>query len=180
MGVPEDVEGLKGHWPTLTLASKIFFSALIAIQFMSIASLADNVYKFKGFMAEAVIQWHKVTLQLVDVFNLNVEIWYLDYWTVTFLAMVPYLIARWKIINLRLKITHLFMLPTNLLLPFYFEYSGHFFVFTACFIYISVLIAVFWPPLDKKVAIIGFQMILPPILVAIVAAIAEGWSRPLV
>jgi hypothetical protein len=181
LGIAEDFEGLRSRWSSLSSCTKLIFSASMVLSFLSIASLADHVYKLKGFMNEAVILWSSVTKFFVDVlaiFDLEVKPWQLDFWVIIILASSPYLFGRWHVLSLHRKFQHILMFFVNLSLPFIFTHTIT--IYVASFFYIAALCIIFWPPLSKDFAFIGIKMVLPPVSVAILAAIAEGISRPLI
>ncbi|WP_299022514.1 hypothetical protein [uncultured Photobacterium sp.] len=180
MGIAEDVESLRGNWSSLSKTSKVMFFSSLALSFLSIASLADGVHKMKGFVAEAIHFWHWIggyaaeTALLLDI---KIEQWQLDYWAVICLVFVPYTIERWKVFGVKGNLTRLGLFLSALYMPFV---KGQFYSMNvAGLVYVSTLLVILCPPRTAAFNFIAVRMVVPPVGVAIVAAIVEGLSRPI-
>ena len=54
MGIKDDFEGLTQTWKTLSAPIKVFLAANFLVSSLSIASISDSIFKFKGFIKAAV------------------------------------------------------------------------------------------------------------------------------
>ena len=54
MGIISDLEELKGIWPKLPFTLKVFFVITFALSCLSIASIGDSIYQFRGFINVAI------------------------------------------------------------------------------------------------------------------------------
>jgi hypothetical protein len=178
LGIAEDFEGLKSKWSSFSILTKASFLASLILSCLSIASLADHIFKLKGFILEGVRFWSIITNHFVDFFsflNITVHSWQIDFWVVIGLVYIPYLSVRWSVLNLRLKLQNIFLVLTYILFPFYVNpYYG---IGSALFIYFSCLILCFLPPKTNDFLVVGLRGISPPIVVGLLAAISEGLSR---
>jgi len=180
LGIAEDYYGLQKKWKTLSPFTKMFFVFSLALSSLSIANLADSVYKLKSFMAEAVAFWGGILTTVLEALisvGIVVEKWQLNVITVVILSIVPYLTLRWKQLSKSYRFKIIGMLVINLSIPFYFSPLAT--INSVLGMYIGTLVLVFWPPVTREFLGVGVGMLLPPLLVAILAAIAEGLSRPI-
>ena len=65
MGIKEDYDGLVKSWGTLPFIWKTLIVSLTFLQVMSIASIADSIRKFRGFLGVGVEFYQNVTAPLV-------------------------------------------------------------------------------------------------------------------
>lgn len=61
MGLQDDLQTLKRTWTSLSLLGKIFFGASFLCSTASVASIADVVFSFKGFIVEGTRFYHQCT-----------------------------------------------------------------------------------------------------------------------
>lgn len=61
MGRREDINGLKSVWKDLSLLSKVIFGTLLVSQFLTVASIADQVIKLRGFIVTAIERYQLAT-----------------------------------------------------------------------------------------------------------------------
>lgn len=65
MSLKDDFEKLKEKWAALTLGWKIILSIMMISQALSIASIGDSVFAFKGFIVQGIEFYHWVTDPIV-------------------------------------------------------------------------------------------------------------------
>ncbi|HAS8483992.1 TPA: hypothetical protein I7753_21265 [Vibrio vulnificus] len=180
MGIAEDFESLKTNWSSLSGTSKVLFLASACFSFLSIASLADNIYKMKGFLAETIEFWRWICSYVIEItkyLGLSLEQWQMDYWAIICIVFIPYTISRWAFFGTRGNIIRFSIFLAALYLPFV---KGQLYsMVSASFIYVSTLLVILYPPRTREFNLIAVRMVLPPLGVAIVAAVVEGISRPI-
>lgn len=69
MGIKEDFQKLATSWRKLSTIWKTVLGALLVIQFLSLASIANSVYEFKGFIAAGINFYQAVTEPLLILFR---------------------------------------------------------------------------------------------------------------
>ena len=181
LGFLEDAESLKAKWPSFSLLGKVLLFTLLMLSFLSITSLADHIFKLKGFIAEALSFWLVITSYIVDLLsfiNVSIQSWQLDFLVVFGIAFFPYVFERWKILPISRRFRLIITLSIYIIFPFIVSQSTA--TYTAIYLYIVTLIICLLPPRTASFNFIAIRMVTPPILVAIVAAISEGLYRPLV
>ncbi|EMV9369370.1 hypothetical protein AADU81_003160 [Vibrio alginolyticus] len=180
MGIAEDFESLRTNWSSLSGTSKVLFLVSACLSFLSIASLSDSIYKMKGFLAEAIEFWRWIggyVIELTKHLGLSIEQWQMDYWAIICIVLIPYTISRWSVFGTRSNIIRFSIFLAVLYLPFV---KGQMYsLVSAGFIYISTLLVVLYPPRTPEFNLIAIRMVLPPLGVAVVAAVVEGISRPI-
>jgi len=180
VGLAEDFDSLKRQWSSLSSLTKVGFTLSLILSFLSVASLADSLYKMKGFIAEGIRVWQilgKFATDFLGSLGLIVEQWQLDFISLALLVLVPYLSSRWKIFSPSRKATFVLILVLYALMPF--VTPKNLAINSIYFVYFGILVGFFLPPQSPEFNIIGFRIMLPPILLAIFAAVVEGLSRPL-
>ena len=180
MGIVEDFESLKSKWSSLSLLTKVIFSLLLVLSFLSIASLADHVFKLRGFIVEGLNFWSAFTAYFVDllaVVNISIQPWQIDFWVVLGIAFFPYISERWNVLTTSRKFSLILLLVAYITFPFTVKQS--FATYVAFYLYCSILVVCFLPPRTVSFKLIAVRMVTPPTLVAILAAVSEGLYRPL-
>ena len=64
MGLKDDWNGLIRGWSNFSLATRIFLVVSFFLSCASIASLADSVYQFKGFILTA-IEYYRIPVDYI-------------------------------------------------------------------------------------------------------------------
>lgn len=166
----------------MSLVTRVIFSISFALSFLSIASLADSVYKFKGFILETVNFWREITrpiLEFILQLDLPIETWQFDYWVLVSITFLPYTVVRWRSLTLADKLISSFFCMAYFIFPFLL--SEKTLLLSVVFgVYLIYLVCFFGPWRTPASLLIGFRMLSPPVLVAILAAISEGIARPIV
>ncbi|EOX4464584.1 hypothetical protein ACSQUR_004378 [Vibrio alginolyticus] len=180
MGIAEDFVGMKSKWSEWAWTTKLFFIASFLLSCLSIASLADQVYQFKSFVAEGIAFWRSVGFQIlgiVEKLGLTVEQWQLDYCAIIILVYLPYISERYKVLSAARVIAYCMAFFASLLVPFFKEMHPSLEI--AGITYLVTVIVYLYPPRSASFNTVVLRMVLPPVSVLILAAIAEGISRPL-
>jgi predicted small integral membrane protein len=181
LGFLEDAESLKSKWSTFSLLSKILLLTLLMTSFLSITSLADHIFKLKGFIVEGLNFWLAITSYIVDLLSfidISIQSWQLDFLIVFGIAFLPYVSERWKILPNSNRLRIIALLSFYIVFPFTVSESTA--TYTAIYLYIATLAVCLLPPRTDSFGFIALRMVTPPILVVIVAAISEGIYRPMI
>ncbi|WP_257325286.1 hypothetical protein [Pseudoalteromonas rhizosphaerae] len=181
LGLLEDVESLRSKWSSLSFLTKVLLVICLVTSFLSITSLADHIFKLKGFIVEALNFWIVIrayVIGLLSFIHISIESWQLDFWIVFGIAFYPYVFERWKILPTSDRLRIVGIVSFYIVFPFTVGQSTA--TYTAICLYIVMLIVCLLPPRTTQFSFIAVRMITPPILVAIVAAISEGIYRPLI
>jgi hypothetical protein len=76
LGIAEDFYGLKSQWSKITFGTKVIFILSFSLSVLTVGSLADSIFSFKGFVV-AGIEFYREFTEPVRTFIsslLNVEI----------------------------------------------------------------------------------------------------------
>lgn len=74
MGIAEDFYGLKGQWSRFSRTTKVVFILSFALTILSVGSIADSVFRFKGFIVYGIEFYHSL-LEPVGLF-LSRVLWF--------------------------------------------------------------------------------------------------------
>jgi hypothetical protein len=80
MGMLQDYAAMRKAWSSFTPLTKLFFAASFLVTTMSIASLAEDVAKFRGFIVTAVVFYRGLTrplARMLDVRQMTVDVYVL-------------------------------------------------------------------------------------------------------
>ncbi len=69
MGFLEDAESLKSKWSSFSFLTKVLLLTLLMTSFLSITSLADHIFKLKGFIVEALNFWIVIRAYIIGLFS---------------------------------------------------------------------------------------------------------------
>lgn len=181
MGFLEDAESLKSKWSSFSFLTKVLLFILLVMSFLTITSLADHIFKLKGFIVEALNFWVLIRNYIISVLSfihISIKSWQLDFLLVFGIAFFPYVSERWGILPTSNRLRIITLVSLYIIFPFTVSQSTA--TYTAIYLYIAMLIICLLPPRTTSFSFIAVRMITPPILVAIVAAISEGIYRPLI
>jgi len=209
MGIQEDFDKLKSLWPTMSVMAKGVMIGSFLLSLLSIGSIADIVFEFKGFIVTAIVFYHKITAPVVQFFSvyffnikipqsvIDVQVLVTTYWLG--LARID---QWWSIKPLWKRIIYIILTVIVIMLTMILggsviliinfmseEYASLAIVFFA----ISIPIMSLLPstPLSKFpllnyssgatriMRISAYYLLSLYFLVAVLAAISEGLSRPL-
>ncbi|MDG1751930.1 MAG: hypothetical protein P8I03_09760 [Thalassotalea sp.] len=80
MGIAEDFYGMKYQWSKLSISTKIFFIFSFSLTVLSIGSLADSIFAFKGFIVDAIVFYDSaidpIWKFLSELFNVEIAFLY--------------------------------------------------------------------------------------------------------
>lgn len=198
MGLADDFNGLKALWGNLSPIAKVFLGASFLLTALSIGSLADAVFEFKGFVVGALAGYRAVVAPIIDKLEISQQVFDLVV-AVTLLAAAQDR-ARYRELTENVEID-IRIITTFILFAvvFYLLFLGVV-VFVASFtgyVVATVFFAITWPtvmivrPFIKRIfrpnfskddvldLRAGMYILSIYVFVAVVAAISEGLARPI-
>lgn len=204
MGLADDFNGLKVLWGNLSPIAKVFLGASFLVTALSIGSLADAIFEFKGFVVGAVTGYRAVVAPIIEwievYIRLEISQQLFDLVVSVTLVVVAQDRALFKEVTEGVEIDIPILASFGLsAVVFYLLFLGVV-VFMASltgYVVATVFFAISWPtvfivrPFIKRIfrrnfskddvldLRAGMYILSIYLFVAVVAAISEGLARPL-
>ncbi len=179
MGFKEDFEKLKNTWSKLSIEWKIILSTMTLMQVLSVSSIADSVYKFKGFILDGIEVYRMLTEPLfIFIHFLGVpsfERWMLD--SVIWLSL--YFVSLWRSSRFVRNKRNMFIFALSAVMGMFgvLFYHGSFSDKTAIHILIVLSAIIFTISYIQKTFVPTVVYAIPFFLASLFAGVSEGLFR---
>ncbi|ALR15755.1 hypothetical protein [Vibrio natriegens] len=166
------------RWRSFNKLEKFLYTSSVFISALSIGSLADSVYKFKGLIANAIELWHQVGFFVIGYLpeSFRIDLVTFDAFTVISLTFGPLLFSLKDLFPTEWKI---YVLPILCYFSFPFYFGREIMFLIIILSYIPFLVVSLMPPRTDEFNFLAIRMLSPIILLVVVTAVTEGIMRPL-
>ena len=183
----KDIKLLKSAWGNVSIISKALTIISLLMSFMSIASLADNIFQFKGFIVTG-IEFYRVIISKIFLFiriDLPVEV--RDFIVFNSFLLIPIIKTENTVADasnfswFRIFLVYCFMITYPILLMLAADADSgvmhRFGILSA----LALILLMFINEPNRRIILFrtGIHVMIVIVAISTLAAISEGLSKPL-